>query len=186
MITKQIMPNENSFQFSHVNPTEVMKQIDLLDTTKASSGFIPTKTLKAVKNMVCPYLTDCINSTIYDCNFSSEFKDAERCPLFRNGDSNHKANYWPINVLPVNSKIYERVLKDQIYLLFKEKFSRLLCGFREGYRIQHAFIRLIENWRKCLDASGILGIILMDLSKAYCCLPRDLLSQSLKHMDLIL
>ena len=124
----------------------------MLDTTKANSGCIPTKTLKATKDMVCPYLTDCINSTIYDCNFPSELKETELCPLFKNGDSNHKANYRPINVLPVTSKICERVLKDQIYLIFKDKFSRSLCGFREGYSTQHSLIRLIENWRKCLDA----------------------------------
>ena len=89
-----------------------MRQMDLLDTTKANSGCILTKELKAMKEMVCPYLTDCINLTIYDCNFPSELKEAELLPLFKNGDSNHKANYRPISVLPVTSEIYERVLKD--------------------------------------------------------------------------
>ena len=111
----------------------------MLDTTRTNSGCIPTKTLKATKDKVCPYLTDCINSTIYDCNFPSEL--AELCPLFKNGDSNHKANYRPISVLSVPSKIYERVLKDQIYLCFKDNFSRKLCGFREGYSIQNALKR---------------------------------------------
>ena len=78
--------------------------------------------------MVCPYLTDCINSTINDCNFSSKLKEAELCPLFKKGDSNHKGNYRPTNVLPITSKIYEIVLKDQIYLNIKEKFSRILYG----------------------------------------------------------
>ena len=118
VINKNAMPKENAFQFSHVHPTEVVRQIDLLDTTKANSGCIPTKTLKAMKDMVCPYLTDCISQTIYDCNFTSELKEAELCHLFKNGDSNHKANYRPISVLPVTSTIYERVLKYQIYLFF--------------------------------------------------------------------
>ena len=86
-----------------------MRQLDLLDTTKSNSGCIPTRTLKAMKEMVCPYLTDCITSTIYDCNFPSELKEAELCPLFKNGDSNHKVNYRPISMQPVTS---ERVLKD--------------------------------------------------------------------------
>ena len=136
-----------------------------------------------MKDMICPYLTGCINSTIYDCNFLSELNEAELCPLFKNGDSNHKANYRPISVLPVTSKIYERVLKDQICLSFKDRFSRILCGFREGYSTQHALTGLIENWRKCLDTSGIVGTILMDLSKAY---DMTFILQSLKHIDLIL
>ena len=175
MINKYVTPNANVFQFSHVNPTEVMRQIDLLNTKKSNSGCIPTRILKAMKDIVCPYLTDCINSTIYDCNFPSELKEAELCPLFENGDANQNGNFRPISVLPVTSKIYERILKDQIYRYFKDKFSTILCGFREGYSTQHALIRLIEKWRKCLDASGIVGTILMDLSKAYDCLPHDLL-----------
>ena len=175
MINKYVTPNANVFQFSHVNPTEVMRQIDLLDTKNSNSGCIPTRILKAMKDIVCPYLTDCINSTIYDCNFPSELKEAELCPLFKNGDANQKGNFRPISVLPVTSKIYERILKDQIYRYFKDKFSTILCGFREGYSTQHALIRLIEKWRKCLDASGIVGTILMDLSKTYDCLPHDLL-----------
>ena len=60
-----------------------MRQIDLLDTTKANSGCIPTKPLQATKDMVCPYLFDCINSTVYDCNSPSELKESELCPLFK-------------------------------------------------------------------------------------------------------
>ena len=134
-----------------MNLTEAMRQIDLLDTTKSNSDCIHTRTLKAMKEMVCPFLTDCMNLTIYDCNFGSELKEAELCPLFKNGDSNHKGNYRPISVLPIASKNYEGVLKDQIYLYFKDKFSRILCDFREDYSTEHALMRLIENLWECLE-----------------------------------
>ena len=52
-----------------------------------------------------------------------------------------------------------------------------LCGFRKGYSSQHS---PIENWRTCLDKKGIVGAILMDLSKAYACLPTELLIAKLK------
>ena len=51
----------------------------------------------------------------------------------------------------------------------------MLCGFREGYSTKHALIRMIEKWKEALDNSSIVGTILMDLSKAYDCLPHDLL-----------
>ena len=62
------------FQFSHVNPTEVTWQKDLLDTTTSNSDCIPTRTQKAMKELVFPYLTDCINSKIYGYNFPSGLK----------------------------------------------------------------------------------------------------------------
>ena len=60
MINQHVLPNVDVFQFSHVIPTEVMRQIDWLDTTKSNSGCIPARALKAMKEMVCPCLTDCI------------------------------------------------------------------------------------------------------------------------------
>ena len=60
-----------------------MKQIDLLDKNKSNSGNIPTGMLKAKRKIVCPYLTDCINSAVYDCNFPNELKEADITPLFK-------------------------------------------------------------------------------------------------------
>ena len=34
---------------------------------------------------------------------------------------------------------------------------------------------MIQSWQKHLDSNGIIGAILMDLSKAYDCLPHELL-----------
>ena len=64
---------------------------------------------------------------------------------------------------------------SQMLSCVKDKLWDLLCSFREKYSIQHALIKLVEACRKCLDGKGIMGIVLMDLSKAYDCLPHDLL-----------
>ena len=64
IIKEHCTSDDNNFQFSHVNPTEVMRQIELLDKSKSNSGSIPTSILKDTKNIVCPYVTDCINSAI--------------------------------------------------------------------------------------------------------------------------
>ena len=53
--------------------------------------------------------------------------------------------------------------------------SDLLCGFRKVHSTQHVLSRLIQSLKKELDNSGLLGTIFMDLSKAYNCLPHDLL-----------
>ena len=164
IIKEDFTSEDNNFQFSHVNPTEVMRQIELLDKSKSNSGSIPTSELKDTKEIVCPYLTDCINSAIFDCNFPDELKKADVSPIFKELDPTLNSNFRPISVLPSTSKIYERILKEQMSHYFKDKLRDILCGFREGYSTQHALIRVIEKWRKCLDNSGIVGTILMDLS----------------------
>ena len=78
------------------------------------------------------------------------------------------------------SKVFERVLFDQIEEFFKDKFSMYLCGFRKGYSTQYALTHLLYKWQKCLDESGVVGTLLMDLSKAYDCLPHDLIIAKLE------
>ena len=53
--------------------------------------------------------------------------------------------------------------------------SSLLCAFRNGHSTQHALFHLIETCRKTLDEKVVVGMVLMDLSKAYDCLLHDLL-----------
>ena len=84
-------------------------------------------------------------------------------------------NYRPISLLPVISKIFERVLFEQIEKFSEKILSPKLCGFRKGHSTQHALLNLLKNWQKTLDKSGVIGTVLMDLSKAYDCLPHDLL-----------
>ena len=180
VIKQHVPPNGQSFKFSHVTPNQVLKQIDLLNKNKSNSGKIPTGMVKETGTIICPYLTDCINTAINDFQFPNELKEADVTPLFKKGDPNYKGNFRPISVLPACSKIFERILKDQICPYINDKLSEILCGFREGFSTQHALIRLIEKWRKCLDESGLVGTILMDLSKAYDCLPHDLLIAKLE------
>ena len=58
---------------------------------------------------------------------------------------------------------------------FSDIFSPLLCGFRKGFSTQHSIFRLLQKWQNALDNKKVIGTILMDLSKAYDCIPHDLL-----------
>ena len=49
-----------------------------------------------------------------------------------------------------------------------------MAAYREN-SINHVLIRLIENWKKTLDGKFLVSIVLMDLSKAFDCIPHDLL-----------
>ena len=107
--------------------------------------------------------------------FLDELKVADVISVFKKEYPNNKANYRPISLLPIISKIFERVLFEQIEKFSEKILSPKLCGFRKAYSTQHALLNLLKNWQKTLDRSVVLGTVLIDLSKAYDCLPHDLL-----------
>ena len=108
-------------------------------------------------------------------SFPDALKVADIIPVFKKEDPNNKGNYRPISLLPIISKIFERVLFEQIEKFSEKILSRKLRGFRKNHSTQHALLNLLKNWQKFLDKSGVIGTVLMDLSKAYDCLPHDLL-----------
>ena len=62
--------------------------------------------------------------------------------------------------------------------------SQILCGFRKAHSTQQGLFRLLQSWQKELDNSGCVCTILMDLSKAYDCIPQDLLIAKLEEYRL--
>ena len=69
---------------------------------------------------------------------------------------------------------------------FKDILNSLLCAARKNYSCQSLLIKIIEDWKLALDKHESVGVILMDLSKAFDCLPYDLLLCKLKSFVKIL
>ena len=152
-----------------------------MDSTKKTSGTIPVKIVKLANKKICKDLANCINECIKQNKFPNELKIADITPIFKKEDPLDKTNYRPISILPTVSKIFERILFNQLQRFSNKFLSPLLCGFRKGYSTQYALINLLQKWQKCLDASdGIVGTLLMDLSKAYDCVNHDLIIAKLE------
>ena len=102
-------------------------------------------------------------------------KLADITPVYKKNDPLDKTNYRSISILPVVSKIFERIMQKQINDFIIGFLSAFLCGYKKGFNTQHALLTLVENWRKSLDNKDLGGAILMDLSKAFDTLNHDLL-----------
>ena len=64
---------------------------------------------------------------------------------------------------------------DQISKYFETRFSKFQCGFRKGYSAQHCLLAMIEKWKRAVDNGGVFAALLTDLSKAFDCIPHDLI-----------
>ena len=117
---------------------------------------------------------------MHNCTFESALlKYADITSIHKKGDCTEVGNYRPVSMLPILSKIFERVLQKQISRYMEIYLSPFLCGYRKGFNPQHALILLLEKWRMSLNKIGHGGAILMDLSKAFDTLNHDLVMAKL-------
>ena len=169
-------PNSSRFFFRFVSEREIMKYIKQLSVKKAA-GYdeIPAIFVKKIGMQLAKPLTQLMNRCILENTFPSKMKMANITPLYKKKDKLNKDNYRSVNLLPILSKIMERALFDQIYEFINPKFHSYLSGFRKGYSCQDVLLRMTEDIRQSLDRGFTLGIIAIDLSKAFDCMPHGLL-----------
>ena len=60
-------------------------------------------------------LTICINEFIRNSKFPDSLKLSDITPLYKNVDPSDKASYRPVNFLPLLSKVFEKIIYDQLY-----------------------------------------------------------------------
>ena len=116
--------------------------------------------------------------------FPDRLKEAQVTPLFKKNDPLDKKNYRPVSVLTNISKVFEKVICEQLCLYFNDIFDNFLCAFRKGHGCQTVLLRILEDWREALDKNLYTAAILMDLSKAFDCLPHNILLEKLSAYGL--
>ena len=101
---------ECSFQFECVDVSDGKKVIQNL-ASKNSSGHdvISTRFLKKILEIITPPLTHIINQSLCTGIFPDRLKIAKVIPLFKKGDQHVLDNYRPISLLPVISKVFEKL-----------------------------------------------------------------------------
>ena len=70
-------------------------------------------------------------------------------------------------MLSTFSKVFEKLLFEQINDHMQSKFSQHLTGFCKNHNTQNALLVIIENWKAILNKKLKVGALFMDLLKAF-------------------
>ena len=166
--------NPQSFNFSKVSVDDVLKEINKLGNRKAIQNTdIPVKILKQNADIFGSYICHFFNVCVDKGTFPSVLKHADITPVFKKGYRGSKENYQPVSILPVISKIFE--LCNQITPFMDQFLPKYQCGFRKGFNVQHCLLAMSKKWKKAVDTKKVFCALLTDLSKAFDCLPHDLI-----------
>ena len=116
-------------------------------------------------NELCAIINKCFSNGIFpDC-----LKLATITPIFKKGDRSDFRNYRPISVLPLLSKIFERLLYNRLldYCTSNSILTPFQFGFRPKLTTQDATLNLTEYLYEALNNKEIAVSVFIDYSKAY-------------------
>ena len=169
--------NTSFFFTDGVTPDKVNSIIKSLDANKASgTDKISIKLIILASDFLSKPISKALNNCITSCTFPENAKVATVVPIDKKTDDKYViSNYRPVSLLNGFSKIYKIHLKIHLVSSMNQHISNLVSAYRKNYSSQHVLIRLLEEWRKCLDNNYVVDEVLMDLSKAFDCVPHELL-----------
>ena len=107
---------------------------------------------------------------------------ANATPIFKKRARTSKNNYRPVSILPILSKLFERLISKQFSEFFESILSKFQCGFRKGYGAQ--LLMMLQTWKEARDNKEAFGTLLTDISKTFDCLSHDLLIAKLRAYGL--
>ena len=103
------------------------------------------------------------NNSVNSSKFLSSFKCGNITPIFKNKSRNHKRNYTPVSILPIVSKIFEKIMSNQLSTYSEKNVSKLQGGFLKGFSTQHCLLLMLEKWKHAVDSKKVFGALLTDL-----------------------
>ena len=172
-----------------VNDSLIVKTLlQGLRASKASSGLdnISPRMLKDAAVVVAKPLTRIVIESLSQGTVPSEWKYAKITPLYKKGMSTDMDNYRPISVLPVVSKVLERVVHHQLHSFLSEHklLSPFQCGFRRNHSTEFAAIAFSDYIRRGIDLGLLTGAVFIDLRKAFDSVDHEILISKLESYGL--
>ena len=167
-----------------MSETNVYKLLSSLNPCK-STGIdkIPAKIIRIAAPIIANSLTRIFNTAIYSETVPSEWKLARVIPLHKNGPRNMLNNYRPISILPIVSKVFEKVLYGQLYDYFvvNNLLSQNQFGFRQFHSTASALLDSTNEWFINVDRGQFNIAVFLDLQKAFDTINHNIL---IKKLDL--
>ena len=161
---------QSTLDLQPVNHEIVRTILNSLKVNKAAGlDKISARMIKDAEYELAPSITYLVNKSIMDGIVPALWKIARITPVYKAEDKLLVENYRPISVLPVVSKVLEKVVYtqlcahlDQLNYIYSHQY-----GFRRGHNTAQA-IAQVNNWvLESMDKGKITGLLFVDISKTF-------------------
>ena len=151
-------------------PATILKLLKQLNSAK-SAGIdnLTGKFLKEGTPVLASPITDLVNLSISLSLFPDDCKIAKLKPLYKKEAKTEPKNYRPIPLLPLLSKIIERIIHNQTqeFLDKNNILYRYQSGFRNHHSTDTCLSYLTDKVKIGFEEGLLTGMVLIDLQKAF-------------------
>ena len=160
-----------NFHFRTIEVQEIrdafakVRQQRALELTIYISSYFLKLALPFIENS----LAFMFNTSIETSIFPDSWKIARVTPIYKNGDRADKSYHRPISVLPVISRLFEKLGTNQVYQHMED--NGLFSSGQSAYlRLHSTVTHLLKNtndWYNGLDLGRLVGLVFIDLKKSF-------------------
>ena len=181
---KQLNIN-STFAFKPVDEETIVKLLQNMKKSKAPGiDNINGRFLRDGANIMGKPIAQLCNLSLSSSSFPSCCKTAKLKPLFKKGSKTDPQNYRPISLLPIISKVIERVVHNQTNSFLTQ--NNILYTFQSGFRSKHStdscLSHLNDKILKGFDSGLVTGMILIDLQKAFDTIDHEVFFKKLSYL----
>ncbi|XP_045541842.1 uncharacterized protein LOC106718371 [Papilio machaon] len=166
-----------------VSEKEVKNIIYNIKTKAAGHDDLSIDMIKLTLEVTLPIITKMVNKSIETNTFPSSWKKALVKPIQKINTVLELKDLRPISILPVLSKVLEKVVLVQVlkYLENKNIIPKLQSGFRKAHGTETALLQVTDDLTEASDMGLSSIMVLLDYSRAFDCLEPKLLLAKLRH-----
>lgn len=183
--TSNVSQSQASINSIHVNKLEVSKILSNLDPSKSAGPdhLHSILLIKCAETISIP-ISILFERSCTEGSFPALWKSAFVTPIHKKGSKMDVVNYRPISKLCIVSKVFERVVYDQVYAALKNSFSPLQHGFLKGRSTVSNLILFNEYLTEAMDSGSQIDVVYTDYSKAFDRIDHTILISKLQNIGI--
>ena len=161
--------------------------LDLLYTyklkTAAGPDGVSSRMLQETARSISSSLTELFNLSLKKAKVPDQWKISNMTPIFKSGGPSSALNYHPISLLPLISKILERIIHSRLMnYLQAVSYPAVIMDSDLVPPPKRVLLSVTNDWHLMLSKHHQVASIFFDVKKAFDSVPHDRLIKSLAHI----
>ena len=157
------------FFFKHITPDIISKALNKIKSGAIGVDGISSRIIKVSLPCVGHIIEHIFNFSLTHGVVPRVWKSAAIVPLPKVRHPTMVQHYRPISILPVLSKVLERIVADQLieFLTERKLFDPCQFAYKRNTSTQTCIIRMLDEIRHAVDQRMVTISIFFDFSKAF-------------------